>query len=913
MVQHHNTVDEDRQGSRSRDIKAIYIENSMGERFRFENNYLPGARAMARHISNGGYQNDQQGEHISEIMAEMSELKGFVRGVKRDDYVSEDAQDVIEKATERYYGLKSTLESVSKQRGYINYFENFEPHEIEVDENDVNQLRTRLTREVFDTRLENSLGAVSRAVKLSEKKTGDHFKDAKSWLAAAKSMGAEVQDGDMNTPEAQHLVAVKDGKEIGEWYFEKDDQEGHGEMGIGMSDRGADSAETVDRPEFELPATLEMMPGVPGYQGMQFMDNIGRLTAILRDIADRAQDDSVANWAGNMANEISSENTTFGKRTKDDPDYKANKIKAISLAKMAISQTKAISAQPEPKQIEGPKESVDHFDEYEESMDGIVNGEEVKEGTMANDVTSEEFKNFLKSGPLAVGPDAYDDGNSEEEMMQLAKLGAEEKIGNFFFDDELWDNISELRDNEGDNADAMPLVRARVAELFDVSVEESVVETPRTALDVAQEIRQKELELQKLYKKGTVKDLKGAKDLMNRTKALDRINIGESSPYREEDGASIEDISSAIQHRMFIGGTMEEALSAGKGPDEIMQQIEDVAEFHEGAEELGSSDISGMVNQVLMQLGVSRTEAYVDDTALDSIYENADPFARTKLTYEDVTRELEEGNEADVDMAHELLFQGDNDADLYRQQFLPIMKNLMRKRAKGIYEPEKAIKLWRYWVDNIVKKHAKDLGIVNTRQISGATRNLAAKMKSEEQFDEMELGNWDDNKSAGTAESTEQQVVEAEGYSSLEDVYPAGPTEIWYWKEGNGRDFMMGVKWLAGRGVEVTKDSLASTHVKIGSIAETDPEKVYAMMQGENWSPQGEARDIIGKSGTGHTSMSVGDALVIGGKIQMVDRFGFVNPEDPKEVQMAESSKYSAEKTAALITDRIFEEMKNAK
>ena len=537
----------------------------------------------------------------------------------------------------------------------------------------------------------------------------------------------------------------------------------------------------------------------------------------------------------------------------------------------------------------------------------------INEGTMVNDTESDAFLAFLKSGPLAVGPDAYDDANSEEEMMQLAKLGAEEKIGNFFFDDELWDNISELRDNEGDNADAMPLVRARVAELFDVSVEESVVETPRTALDVAQEIRQKELELQKLYKKGTVKDLKGAKDLMNRTKALDRINIGESSPYREEDGASIEDISSAIQHRMFIGGTMEEALSAGKGPDEIMQQIEDVAEFHEGAEELGSSDISGMVNQVLMQLGVSRTEAYVDDTALDSIYENADPFARTKLTYEDVTRELEEGNEADVDMAHELLFQGDNDADLYRQQFLPIIKNLMRKRAKGIYEPEKAVKLWRYWVDNIVKKHAKELGIVNTRQISGATRNLAAKMKSEEQFDEMELGNWDDNKSAGTAESTEQQVVEAEGYSSLEDVYPAGPTEIWYWKEGNGRDFMMGVKWLAGRGVEVTKDSLASTHVKIGSIAETDPEKVYAMMQGENWSPQGEARDIIGKSGTGHTSMSVGDALVIGGKIQMVDRFGFVNPEDPKEVQMAESSKYSAEKTAALITDRIFEEMKNAK
>jgi len=395
LVQHHNTVDEDRQGSRSRDIKAIYIENSMGERFRFENNYLPGARAMARHISNGGYQNDEHGEHISEIMAEMSELKGFVRSVKKDDYVSEDAQDVIEKATSRYYGLKSTLESVTKQRGYIDYFENFEPHEIEVDEDDVNDLRTRLTREVFDTRLENSLGAVSRAVKLSEKKTGDHFKDVNSWLAAAKAMKAEVKDGDMNTPDAEHKVAVKDGKEIGEWYFEKEDQEGHGEMGIGMSDRGADSADSIDRPDFELPATLEMMPGTPAYQGMQFMDNLGRLTAVLRDVADRAQDDSVANWAGNMANEISSEDTTFGKRTKDDPDYKANKIKAISLAKMALAQSKSIAAQPEPKQIEGPKEAVDPMEAYENAIDGVVEGGFDKDGSYnTSDDEANEFDEY---------------------------------------------------------------------------------------------------------------------------------------------------------------------------------------------------------------------------------------------------------------------------------------------------------------------------------------------------------------------------------------------------------------------------------------------------------------------------------------------------------------------------------------
>ena len=150
IVQHTKTVDEEKMGSRSRNISAIYIENSIGERLRFENNYLPGARAMARHISNGGYQNDEYGEHISEIMAEMGELKSFVRGVKRDDYVTEDSQEIIDLATDRYYGLKSTLESIKKQKGYVDYFVSFEPVVIEVQEDDIIDLRTMLTRVVFD-------------------------------------------------------------------------------------------------------------------------------------------------------------------------------------------------------------------------------------------------------------------------------------------------------------------------------------------------------------------------------------------------------------------------------------------------------------------------------------------------------------------------------------------------------------------------------------------------------------------------------------------------------------------------------------------------------------------------------------------------------------------------------------------
>ena len=104
IIQHSKTVDETKMGARSRNISAIYIENSEGERFKFANNYLPGARAMARHVSNEGHTRDERGIHIVEIMKEMTDLKTFVRSVKREEYVNEDAQEVIDAATDRYYG-----------------------------------------------------------------------------------------------------------------------------------------------------------------------------------------------------------------------------------------------------------------------------------------------------------------------------------------------------------------------------------------------------------------------------------------------------------------------------------------------------------------------------------------------------------------------------------------------------------------------------------------------------------------------------------------------------------------------------------------------------------------------------------------------------------------------------------------
>jgi len=75
--------------------------------------------------------------------------------------------------------------------------------------------------------------------------------------------------------------------------------------------------------------------------------------------------------------------------------------------------------------------------------------------------------------------------------------------------------------------------------------------------------------------------------------------------------------------------------------------------------------------------------------------------------------------------------------------------------------------------------------------------------------------------------------------------------------------------------------NLSATHVLLTTI-EVDQERVdwaledaFRRMQGEIWSPNGEARDLIESKGLSHTSMSVGDVAMIDGKAFVVASFGF--------------------------------------
>jgi hypothetical protein len=66
----------------------------------------------------------------------------------------------------------------------------------------------------------------------------------------------------------------------------------------------------------------------------------------------------------------------------------------------------------------------------------------------------------------------------------------------------------------------------------------------------------------------------------------------------------------------------------------------------------------------------------------------------------------------------------------------------------------------------------------------------------------------------------------------------------------------------AGFSHDVKLADLLTTHVGLFSAFEADDkEDLFTKLQGENWSPNGEARPLIQSLGLSHTSMSVGDVV----------------------------------------------------
>lgn len=175
-------VDDSDPAARSRNIATFYIENDEGERYKLpEGTTLNGARVFARHVKNGGALHDDFGRHITKIVSEMKSLKTFVRNMRGRTFEDVETNKMVESAINYYGKLHRDLFTMRSQRGYEQYKNLWTPELDEEDHDiDLDQLKERFVKRIFDDRLMNALPVVKKAY---DADVGGIGKEFESWAS----------------------------------------------------------------------------------------------------------------------------------------------------------------------------------------------------------------------------------------------------------------------------------------------------------------------------------------------------------------------------------------------------------------------------------------------------------------------------------------------------------------------------------------------------------------------------------------------------------------------------------------------------------------------------------------------------------------------------------------------------------
>ena len=151
IIKHSQQLTDDMApGARSRNIAGLFVENGSGERFKYPFIHLAGARAMQRHVANGGLPYDEIGESIIKMSEEIAQLKSFGNYVVRNDLMNSQTNNVVERSTQALNGLREQIKALSKQGHYESYRESFQAQSpMEVPQDIAEQFKEQFTVKNF--------------------------------------------------------------------------------------------------------------------------------------------------------------------------------------------------------------------------------------------------------------------------------------------------------------------------------------------------------------------------------------------------------------------------------------------------------------------------------------------------------------------------------------------------------------------------------------------------------------------------------------------------------------------------------------------------------------------------------------------------------------------------------------------
>jgi len=204
-IKHTEEINTENAAARSQKIGKIFIESPEGERFRYPYKHLSGARAMARHVAEGGNPYDDFGKHIVGLSEELAKLKKFNTYMNRSSVMAESLSGYSEVVKERVLEIKKSIQNLQKESFYKEALESFEAPTLEevpddVKENWIDQLTIKQFNEELADVFPYIYKLVSEATKAKEITAEDLLGEKRDTHCSDKCCGSDVKAEDCTCP-----------------------------------------------------------------------------------------------------------------------------------------------------------------------------------------------------------------------------------------------------------------------------------------------------------------------------------------------------------------------------------------------------------------------------------------------------------------------------------------------------------------------------------------------------------------------------------------------------------------------------------------------------------------------------------------------------------------------------------------
>jgi hypothetical protein len=159
MIKHKRALGEGE--ARFRYVESLFIETAEGERYKLPFRNLTAGKAMLEHVRNGGRPYDLRGQHIAEMVNELTLLSRFKRA-NSGKLLEGDTVTLVEQVTQYFENLKHNLKSLTTRTGYSTYFESWMPEQPTEQEVVIEGIKHLFVTQSIDQRIEEALPLIAR-------------------------------------------------------------------------------------------------------------------------------------------------------------------------------------------------------------------------------------------------------------------------------------------------------------------------------------------------------------------------------------------------------------------------------------------------------------------------------------------------------------------------------------------------------------------------------------------------------------------------------------------------------------------------------------------------------------------------------------------------------------------------------